>query len=409
MPATGDEDVMAVLLETSIGDVVIDLHTNECPRTTKNFLKLCKIKYYNNVLFHNVTKDFIVQTGDPTGTGKGGDSIHKVLHGLARFFEDEIYPSLKHERKGTVSMASAGQNLNASQFLITLRDNCDALDGQQTVFGKVSEGFNVLAAINGTYCDEKGRPYQNIRIKHTIVLEDPFEDPQGLEAFIPEFSPTFAKDPDELHLEDSSPTRTAGTYVEQEDLEKEARSRAVLLELIGDLPDVDAKPPDESLFVCRLNPVTTDEDLEIIFSRFGKVETCDIIRDHQTGDSLNFAFVSFATKEDAETAYFKMDNALIDDRRVRVDFSQSMHSLWKNYRRFGRKGGAKHDSDRAYLIDIGQGDSHVHNVRAIGANGNSKGLSSMQNIRESNDHKGKNQLIATGDMRKLHERKRERK
>jgi peptidyl-prolyl cis-trans isomerase-like 4 len=183
----------------------------------------------------------------------------------------------------------------------------------------------------------------------------------------------------------------------------------VLLELIGDLPDVDAKPPDESLFVCRLNPVTTDEDLEIIFSRFGKVETCDIIRDHQTGDSLNFAFVSFATKEDAETAYFKMDNALIDDRRVRVDFSQSMHSLWKNYRRFGRNGGAKHDSDRAYLIDIGQGDSHVHNVRAIGANGNSKGLSSMQNIRESNDHKGKNQLIATGDMRKLHERKRERK
>ena len=68
MPATVDEDVMAVLLETSIGDVVIDLHTNECPRTTKNFLKLCKIKYYNNVLFHNVTKDFIVQTGDPTGT-----------------------------------------------------------------------------------------------------------------------------------------------------------------------------------------------------------------------------------------------------------------------------------------------------------------------------------------------------
>ena len=93
-----------------MGDIVIDLYTSQCPRTTKNFLKLCKIKYYNNVLFHNVTKDFVAQTGDPTGTGKGGDSIYGVLYGYrARFFDDEIRSSLKHERKGTVSMASAGQ------------------------------------------------------------------------------------------------------------------------------------------------------------------------------------------------------------------------------------------------------------------------------------------------------------
>jgi peptidyl-prolyl cis-trans isomerase-like 4 len=92
------------------------------------------------------------------------------------------------------------------------------------------------------------------------------------------------------------------------------RYSAVVLEMIGDLPDVDAKPPDDSLFVCRLNPVTTDEDLEIIFSRFGKVTTCDIIRDYKTGDSLNFAFISFEHKEEAEAAYFKMDNVLIDGR-----------------------------------------------------------------------------------------------
>lgn len=68
---------MAVLVNTSVGDMVIDLFTDLCPLTTKNFLKLCKIKYYNNSLFHSVQKDFIAQTGDPTGTGSGGDSIYK--------------------------------------------------------------------------------------------------------------------------------------------------------------------------------------------------------------------------------------------------------------------------------------------------------------------------------------------
>lgn len=68
---------MAVLVNTSVGDMVIDLFTDLCPLATKNFLKLCKIKYYNNCLFHSVQKDFIAQTGDPTGTGSGGDSIYK--------------------------------------------------------------------------------------------------------------------------------------------------------------------------------------------------------------------------------------------------------------------------------------------------------------------------------------------
>jgi peptidyl-prolyl cis-trans isomerase-like 4 len=67
---------MSVLLETTFGDIIIDLFTEECPNTTKNFLKLCKIKYYNNCLFHNIQKDYLIQTGDPTNTGKGGESIY---------------------------------------------------------------------------------------------------------------------------------------------------------------------------------------------------------------------------------------------------------------------------------------------------------------------------------------------
>eukprot|EP00227_Mantoniella_beaufortii_P002979 CAMPEP_0197607550 /NCGR_PEP_ID=MMETSP1326-20131121/47330_1 /TAXON_ID=1155430 /ORGANISM="Genus nov. species nov., Strain RCC2288" /LENGTH=342 /DNA_ID=CAMNT_0043175625 /DNA_START=312 /DNA_END=1337 /DNA_ORIENTATION=- len=339
---------MAVLLETSKGDLVIDLNTSECPKTTKNFLKLCKMKYYNNCLFHAVTKDFCVQSGDPTGTGQGGDSVYKFLYGdQARFFEDEIRPTLKHKKKGTVSMAnSGGADMNASQFLITTNEDCDALDEKHTVFGQVSEGLDVLDAINEAYCDAAGRPWQNIRIKHAIVLDDPFDDPPGLEKFIPDASPELVKDPNDTRLEDDWVPAESGRDAEEQEKairEKEAHNRAVVLEMIGDLPDVDAKPPEESLFVCRLNPVTTDEDLEIIFSRFGTVLSCDIVRDFKTGDSLNFAFINFETKEEAEAAYFKMDNVLIDDRRIHCDFSQSMHGLWKNYKRFGKKGGTAED------------------------------------------------------------------
>ncbi|XP_038978486.1 peptidyl-prolyl cis-trans isomerase CYP59-like isoform X2 [Phoenix dactylifera] len=166
---------MSVLVVTSLGDIVVDLHTDRCPLTTKNFLKLCKMKYYNGCLFHKVEKDFLAQTGDRTGTGTGGDSVYKFLYGeQARFFEDEIHPDLKHSKTGTVAMASAGENLNASQ-----------------VFGIVEEkeGLDTLAKINEAYVDDQGRPFKDIRIKHTYILDDPFDDPRQLAEFIPEKSP----------------------------------------------------------------------------------------------------------------------------------------------------------------------------------------------------------------------------
>ena len=178
---------MAVLLETSKGDVVVDLLTEDAPLACKNFLKLCKIKYYNNCLFHNVQKDFIVQTGDPTGTGRGGSSVNGVLYGdQARYFEDEIPRGKdldlrrRHAKRGTVAMANAGKDLNASQFYITANDNLDSLDGKHTVFGEVAEGIDAVQRINEAFCDDRGRPWQNIRIRHTVVLDDPFEDPPQL-------------------------------------------------------------------------------------------------------------------------------------------------------------------------------------------------------------------------------------
>ena len=107
-------------------------------------------------------------------------------------------------------------------------------------------------------------------------------------------------------------------------VQRESKANAQILEMVGDIPDADAKPPENVLFVCKLNPVTTDEDLEIIFSRFGTILSCEVIRDQKTGDSLQYAFIEFENEEDCIKAYFKMDNVLIDDRRIHVDFSQSL-------------------------------------------------------------------------------------
>lgn len=329
-----------MLIVTSLGDLVVDLHTDKCPLTTKNFLKLCKIKYYNGCLFHTVQKDFTAQTGDPTGTGSGGDSIYKFLYGdQARFFNDEIHLDLKHSKTGTVAMASAGENLNASQFYFTLRDDLDYLDEKHTVFGEVAEGLDTLTRINEAYMDEKGRPFKNIRIKHTYILDDPFDDPPQLASLIPDASPE-GKPKDEVddnvRLEDDwvpMDEQLGPSELEEVLRSKEAHSSAVVLESIGDIPDAEIKPPDNVLFVCKLNPVTEDEDLHTIFSRFGTVLSADIIRDFKTGDSLCYAFVEFETNEACEQAYFKMDNALIDDRRIHVDFSQSVSKLWSQYRR----------------------------------------------------------------------------
>ncbi|KAL6096335.1 ppil4 [Pungitius sinensis] len=343
---------MAVLLETTLGDIVIDLFTEERPKTCLNFLKLCKIKYYNYCLIHNVQRDFIVQTGDPTGTGRGGESIYSKIYGdQARFFDVEKVPRIKHRKKGTVSMVNNGNDQHGSQFLITMGENLDYLNGVHTVFGEVTEGMDILDKINETFVDKDFVPFQDIRINHTVVLEDPLDDPPDLP--VPDRSPEPTKEQldsgrigaDEV-IDDTD--GKAAEELEERLKEKEAKTQAILLEMVGDLPDADMRPPENVLFVCKLNPVTTDEDLEIIFSRFGTIQSCEIIRDWKSGDSLCYAFIEFDKQEDCEKAYFKMDNVLIDDRRIHVDFSQSVAKIrWK-----GKGGKYTKDDFKAYEKDV---------------------------------------------------------
>lgn len=160
---------------------------------TRNFLKLCKLKYYNWNLFHSVQTNFIAQTGDPTGTGKGGKSIYGIVLGEeARYYEAEQMPKIKHSRVGLLSMVNCGNNMLGSQFFITLGSELQSLDNEHCVFGEITEGLEVILKFNETICDGDQRPYQDIRISHTVILEDPFEDPVGF--VVPDRSPEPTKE-----------------------------------------------------------------------------------------------------------------------------------------------------------------------------------------------------------------------
>jgi len=330
---------MAVMLVTSLGDIVIDLFVEDAPMACENFLKLCKIKYYNDNMFFNVQKGWVISTGDPTNTGKGGQSIWGVINGPKfKFFPDEVNEKRKHTRKGTVSMANLGKNRNGSAFLITLANKIPTFDGRRTVFGVVEEGYEIVEKIGGTFVDEKNVPLKNIRIRHTQIIDDPFPDPKGLK--IPSRSPSPEIDKWDIDYDGSSSEEQFDSDKEVEQvLQKEDKQREIMLEMIGDIPDADLKPPDNVLFVCKLNAVTEDDALELIFSRFGKINSCEVIRDYKTGDSLQYAFIEFDLEDDCKKAYLKMDNVLIDDRRIHVDFSQSVAKFWAHYKRAGKFSG----------------------------------------------------------------------
>jgi peptidyl-prolyl cis-trans isomerase B (cyclophilin B) len=124
-------------IETNRGVIVVDLYAAQAPRTVNNFVSLARDGYYDGVTFHRVIKDFMVQGGDPSGTGRGGPGYT---------FKDEFDPKLKHDKPGVLSMANAGANTNGSQFFIT-HVPTPWLDGKHSVFGQVVKGQDVVDKI----------------------------------------------------------------------------------------------------------------------------------------------------------------------------------------------------------------------------------------------------------------------
>uniref|UniRef100_A0A0K0FGL8 peptidylprolyl isomerase n=1 Tax=Strongyloides venezuelensis TaxID=75913 RepID=A0A0K0FGL8_STRVS len=152
------------IIHTSKGDIYIKLFLNECPKAVENFCTHARNGYYDGHIFHRVIKNFIIQTGDPTGKGTGGESI------WGGEFEDEFHHSLKFDAPYKLGMANAGPNTNGSQFFITVAPT-EWLDGKNTLFGSVIDGFNVVNSINKVQTQEKsGRPYEMINVISISLL-----------------------------------------------------------------------------------------------------------------------------------------------------------------------------------------------------------------------------------------------
>ncbi|MDD4652271.1 MAG: peptidylprolyl isomerase [Methanothrix sp.] len=150
--APTEEKANKVLLKTSMGDITIQLY-DDMPVTTGNFKSLVEKGFYNGVMFHRVINGFMIQGGDPTGTGMGGPGYT---------IKDEFTDHNRNDR-GTISMANAGPNTGGSQFFINLVDN-SFLDGKHPAFGKVISGIDVVDAIGKVQTDASDRPLQEVKI-----------------------------------------------------------------------------------------------------------------------------------------------------------------------------------------------------------------------------------------------------
>jgi peptidyl-prolyl cis-trans isomerase B (cyclophilin B) len=141
-------------LHTNRGAVELELFPDEAPKTVDNFVSLVRDGFYDGVVFHRVIPDFMIQGGDPTGTGTGGPGYQ---------FEDE--PNAHKVVRGALAMANAGPNTNGSQFFIVTAEACPWLDGKHTVFGRVTSGMDVVDRICGLPRDARDRPREEAKIE----------------------------------------------------------------------------------------------------------------------------------------------------------------------------------------------------------------------------------------------------
>jgi peptidyl-prolyl cis-trans isomerase A (cyclophilin A) len=144
---------------TNKGTFEVELFEDKAPITTKNFIDLVEKGFYDGVIFHRVIDGFMIQGGDPTGTGRGGPGYT---------IKDEFHPSLKHTSEGILSMANAGPNTGGSQFFITLAPT-PWLDGRHAIFGKVIEGMDVVRAIGKVPTLPGDRPVDEVKIEQVTI------------------------------------------------------------------------------------------------------------------------------------------------------------------------------------------------------------------------------------------------
>ena len=159
-PETAKDTIVKIKIETTLGDIYADLYQAEAPRTVENFVKLANKGFYDGIIFHRVIPDFMIQTGDPTGTGMGGPGYQ---------FKDEFNEKLRHDKPGKLSMANSGPDTNGSQFFITVAAT-PWLDDRHSVFGQVTEGMDVVMKISKASRDRQDKPVEKIAMNKVTVL-----------------------------------------------------------------------------------------------------------------------------------------------------------------------------------------------------------------------------------------------
>ena len=156
------DTITVAVIQTTMGTIELELFADKAVKTVQNFVGLAEKKYYNGIIFHRVIDNFMIQGGDPAGTGSGGESI------WGKPFEDEVKTGLKHNSEGILSMANAGPNTNGSQFFITLKAT-PWLDGKHTVFGKVISGMEVVKAIGKTKTNQNDKPLIDVVMQRVTI------------------------------------------------------------------------------------------------------------------------------------------------------------------------------------------------------------------------------------------------
>ena len=158
------KEMTAAVIKTNMGTIEIELYAEQTPKTVENFVQHADSGYYNGIIFHRVIENFMIQGGDPTGTGRGGESI------WGKPFADEIVPSLTFDKPGILAMANAGPNTNGSQFFITVAPT-SWLDGKHTIFGQVIGGMDVVYAISRVPTSKPGdKPLKDV-VMESVTIE----------------------------------------------------------------------------------------------------------------------------------------------------------------------------------------------------------------------------------------------
>lgn len=321
---------MSVLLETSIGNLVIDVTFQSTPLLAYNFLKLSKLNHFFFAPFYDIVRNKSISSGNsefPAAFGNRPISSYvdvsdfdANLTGITRRLPAQADDKTYDHAVGLVSFDceyDQDELYVKSQFSISLAPQFDAKNSGSVPFGKVVEGFEVLQTINNSNLDpESLRLINDVRILQTHIIYDPFPDPPGLHAATKDNTYPSRKQLDNMRIPEFEGLDNGELEV--------STYQALALELMGDLTHFKIRPSPRTLFLAKLNPITTSESLEIIFGRFGDVVDCHVVQDPKTNKSLCYAFIEFSEKAEADLAYMKLSKGCyIDGRSVIVDFSQS--------------------------------------------------------------------------------------